>query len=190
VVSAAFIAASFALSWYGAAIVTALNSKTDKGAVEMIKASTKQADASIYQLELDQLKSIENSRDNELKSIGNNELRKLAKSGNSWAVAELNDAENRVKAKYDKKIAAATENVSKAKSEANGKQDKANSMLLDIATSEIQSAKTKSQAIGLISVLFGVAPLIIAVILLIIAEMSNVVEQVEAQSKKAANAGK
>lgn len=73
----------------------------------------------------------------------------------------------------------------KAKEAAENKQSKANDMLISISQSEIQGAKTKSQAIGLISVLFGVAPLIIAVILLIIAEMSNVVEEVIQQRKMA-----
>lgn len=185
VVSASFIAASFALSWYGAAILTAINSKTDSKIIEMVQSTTKAVDASAYSLELQQLKAIEARRDVEVKAIGNSELRKLAKDGNSWAVSELTDAENRIKAKFEKQIAVATENLRKAKEAAENKQSKANDMLISISQSEIQGAKTKSQAIGLISVLFGVAPLIIAVILLIIAEMSNVVEEVIQQRKMA-----
>lgn len=183
IVSASFIAASFALSWHGAAIVTAISSKTDKTVIEKVESTTKGVDESAYSLELQQLKNIEARRDAEIKTVGNSELRKLAKDGNSWAVSELTDAENRIKAKYDKQIAVATENLRKAKDAAQTQLSKANNIILTVAQGEIQNNKTKSQAIGIMSVLFGVAPLIIAVILLIIAEMSNVVDEVARQSK-------
>jgi hypothetical protein len=188
IVSAVFIAASFALSWYGAAIIAALSSAPDKATVEMVQSTNKTTDTTAYSLELNTLKTLEARRDAELKTVGNSELRKLAKNGNAWAVAELTALENSTRSKYDKQIATATETLRKAKTNADNGQSKTNNMMLSIAETVVDGAKTKAQAKRLFSVLFGVVPLIVGVVLLVITEMGRVVDAVAAEIKASARA--
>lgn len=185
IVAAAFIAASLALSWYGSEIVTAITGKQNSQVIKMIDEATKGVDEKQYSLEKKAVDDIIARKDAALAQVGNKEMRDLAKSGNSWAISELAAEKMRTSAKFDKELAKANEALAAAVKLANEKDGKAKDLKLSVAKDEIQATKTKARAFGLVGVIFGVAPLIVAVILLIIAEMENVVNEVITQKQRA-----
>lgn len=185
IVAAAFIAASLALSWYGSEIVTAITGKQDNKVIKMIDDATKGVDEKEYSLQKKAVDDIVARKDAALAQVGNKEMRDLAKSGNSWAISELAAEKMRTSAKFDKELSKANEALASAVKLANENDVKVKDLKLSVAKDEIQATKTKARAFGLVGIIFGVAPIIVAVILSIIGQMENVVTEVIAQKQRA-----
>lgn len=175
----AFFAVSFFTSWYGADLVKAfiMPSMNSEKFAEISKERVT-ATKEIGKEQAETIKQLENKRDLAVTNAGNSELRKLAKNAkNQWAVMKLDSFRKAAAVPFDKQIAEAK----KEKSAIIDKFDAGYSLVeqarLEEAKAQLGGRMSQAGAIAVLTKAFGVFPLIISALGLIILAIAKVSQQ-------------
>jgi hypothetical protein len=175
----AFFALSFFTSWYGADLVKAFISPSMNS--EKFAAISKERIAATKEVGKEQankIKELETKRELAVANAGNSELRKLAKSAkNQWAVMKLDSFRRAAATTYDKQIA----EERKDKAAVTDKFDKSYTLVeqarLEEAKAQLNGSLSQAGAIAVLTKSFGVFPLIISALGLIILAIAKVSQQ-------------
>jgi hypothetical protein len=179
IIFTAFFAVSFFTSWYGADLVKAfimpsMNSEKFAAISKERVTATKE----IGKEQAETIKQLEAKRDLAVSNAGNSELRKLAKNAkNQWAVMKLDSFRRAAATTYDKQIS----EVKKEKADIVNKFDAGYSLVeqarLEEAKAQLNGSMSQAGAIAVLTKAFGVFPLIISALGLIILAIAKVSQQ-------------
>lgn len=175
----AFFALSFFTSWYGADLVKAFISPSmNSEKFASISKERVTVTKEIGKEQADKIKELETKRELAVANAGNSKLRKLAKNGeNPWAIMKLDSFRNAAAATYDKQIA----EVKKEKAAIVDKFDAGYTLVeqarLEEAKAQLNGSLSQAGAIAVLTKAFGVFPLIISALGLIILAIAKVSQQ-------------
>lgn len=173
-----FFALSFFTSWYGSDLIKAfISPKIDIKKYDNITTERNKEAANTTKTQDEKLAKLAADKAAALGAVGNKELRQMASKGNAWAKATL-DSEKAVAAKtYDKQIAAIEKQRTAALGKFDARYDAIEKAKVAAANSDIDSTMTQAKAISMLTKGFGVLPLIIGAIGILILSISEVSEK-------------
>ena len=173
-----FFALSFFTSWYGSDLVKAfISPKIDIKKYDNITTERNKEAAATTKAQDEKLAKLEADKAAALGAVGNKELRQMAAKGNAWAKATL-DGEKAAAGKiYDKQIVAIEKQRTAALGKFDARYDAIEKAKVAAANSDIDSTMTQAKAISMLTKGFGVLPLIIGAIGILILSISEVSEK-------------
>lgn len=179
---------SFATSYYGSDMVKSFAApKLDTKELQAVSDKRQAAADKITAPFAERRAAIEASRKAELNAVGNKELRKLANSGNAWAVSELASAKKVVDSKFDKQLAAIDNDERKERTNFAGVQGAIDKAQLSVIESNISTQQSQVNAVGIVTLAFGVFPLIIGILIIGVMAVTEVSEKVEKTNRTTAS---
>lgn len=177
---AGFFFFSFATSYYGSDLVRAFSTpQVDTRGIAAIGEKRAAAEREVIAPLASRREKLEAAMQAELKAVGNPELSKLAKSGNSWAEGELAQARARIEKKYAAKFAEIDKQLNADKSAFAKRQDAIDEAQLAAQKSKMDANNAQANAVGLITLAGGVAPLVIGVLIIGVMAVGEVAEKSE-----------
>jgi len=174
VFSAGF-ALSFVTSWHGSELIEGfaapkVNAKQYDGIIaerdKQATSATKLQDEKLVKLEADKKAAIANA--------GNPELKKQAKKGDAWANTELEKQQTAAAKAYDRQIAATEKARTAAVASFEQRYSGIEKAKIAAADADVNKTMSQANAISALTKGFGVLPLVIGVIGLIILAISEV----------------
>lgn len=188
---AGFFFFSFATSYYGSDLVKAFTTpKIDTRGIAQIGEKRAAAEREIIAPLTVRREKLEAAMQAEIKGAGNAELVRLAKSGNGWAEGELAAARAKIEKKYASKFAELDKQLAADKASFSKRQDAIDEAQLVAEKSKIDGQNAQANAVGLITLAGGVAPLVIGVLIIGVMAVGEVAEKSErAENNANANRG-
>lgn len=185
-----FSLVSFATSYYGSDLVKNFAApKLDVRQLQTISEKRLEADKTIATPFEARRTEVEKARKAELDAVGNKEMRKMAKDGDVWAIKELATAKAAINKKCDAKITAIDKDLRTDKAKFGATQDAIDKAQLSVVNANIEAQQSQVNAVGIVTLLFGVAPLIIGIILIGAMAVTEVSEKEDKAAKKASGGG-
>ena len=180
-----FFGLSFFTSWYGADLVKAfISPKVNSDKYAKMSKERVAATKEVTQEQADRIAKLELDKSNAVAAVGNKKLRKLIKENNGWAIQQLDSLQKAAAAPFDKELA----EVRKEKAKVADKFDASYSIVetarVTEAQAELNSHLSQASAIGLLTKGFGVFPLIMSALGLIIMAIAEVSEKETKVAKK------
>lgn len=184
-----FFALSFFTSWYGADLVKAfISPKINSEKYEKMARQRVEATKEVTQEQLDRIAAIQLNKANAVAAVGNKKLRKLVKEANGWAIQQLDSLQKAAAAPFDKELAEVRKEKAKVSDKFEASYAIVETARVTEAQAELNSQLSQASAIGLLTKGFGVFPLIMSALGLIIMAIAEVSEK-ETKAAKKNNAG-
>ena len=184
----AFSLISFATSFYGSDMVKAFAApKLNVSELQKVSDKRLAAQDKINAPLAERRAAIELSRAKDLKEVGTKELRKLANSGDEFAEIKLKPDKKKVNVKYDNQLAQIDKDARAEKDALSGTQDAIDKAQLLAINNTIDTQQSQANAVGVITLAFGVFPLIIGIIMIGIMAVTEVGDKVESEKNKSAS---
>jgi hypothetical protein len=180
----AFSLISFSTSYYGSDMAKSFATpKVDVSGLKSISSERAAAEAKITAPYAQRRDAIEAQRAADLKGAGNVEMKKLAGTGNAWAVGEIEKSKSYINKKYDAQLVNIDKMVGKDKAVFAGTQDAVDKAQLAAITANIESQQSQANAVGIVTLAFGVAPLLIGILIIGLMSVAEVGDKVERTTK-------
>lgn len=187
---ASFFMISFFTSYHGSDIVKSIAApKADVASFERIGDARQKAQAQVTAPYEAKREKVEAARKAELANAGTPELRKLARKGDNWANTELLALQAKINKKYDGQLAQIDKDARADKASFEASQGALDAAKLQAAQSALDGQKAQADAIGVVTLAGGVAPLIIGVIIIGVMSVTEVAAAVEKAGKGASVGG-
>jgi len=181
-----FFLISFFTSYYGSDIVKAVAApRADIESFERIGNARRAAEGDAFGTFGKRREKLEAARELELKNAGSPELRRLAKQGDNWANTELAQKNAAINKRFDNQLAEVDKAEKREKETFAKTHDALDAAKLQAAQSALSSQKTQADAIGFVTMAGGVAPLIIAVIIIGVMSVTEVSAKIDRAQKAA-----
>jgi len=183
---ASFFAISFITSYRGSDIVKAIATpKGDVGQFERIGDARAKAQNQLSSGYEQKREKVAADRATALKAVGTPNLHKLAKSGDAYAQTLIKNEMATVNKKFDNQLAAIDKDERAEKTTFTQSQDALDAAKLQAAQSSFDAMKAQADALGIVTMAGGVAPLIIGVIIIGVISVTEVSQAAERVAKGA-----
>jgi hypothetical protein len=173
-----FFGLSFFTSWYGSDLVKAFVSpKVDARKYDNITTERNKEATNVTKIQDEKLAKLEADKAAAVAAVGNKQMRQMAAKGDVWAKATL-DSERAAAAKsFERQISAIEKQRGTALSKFENRYEAIEKAKIAAANSDIDSTMSQAKAVSMLTKGFGVLPLIIGAIGILILSISEVSEK-------------
>jgi maltodextrin utilization protein YvdJ len=179
---------SFATSYYGSDMVKSFAApKLDTKELQAVGDKRQAAADKVAAPFAERRAAIEAKKVSELKEPLDKQMRQLASAGDNLAIKKVDAEKKRITAKYDKQLAAIDNDERKERTSFAGMQGAIDKVQLSVIESNISSQQSQLNAVGIVTLAFGVFPLIIGILIIGVMAVTEVSEKVEKTNRSTAN---